>query len=131
MRYSENGPEERRNKQRFEIRREMRYTLREDGKVIGWGTGSTLDIGSKGAAFTTPEQLKPGTAIEISVSWPALLDGRCALRLVASGQVLRSAPGMAACSISTFEFRTQGQAAAIPRVAPLDRKLPRVLPVVA
>lgn len=131
MRYTENGPEERRNKRRFALRREMRYTLREEGKVIAWGTGATLDIGSKGAAFTTSEQLKPGAAIEISVSWPALLDGHCPIRLVASGHVLRSTGKMAACSISQFEFRTQGHAAAAPQAAAAGRKWPRVLQVVA
>ncbi|MGO9258995.1 MAG: PilZ domain-containing protein [Bryobacteraceae bacterium] len=112
MDHNDNSSADRRNKSRFALRREMRYKLVDGGKVIGSGSGFTLDISSGGAAFTTKEQLKPGTAIEISVSWPALVNGNCAIRLVACGQVVRSTTGTAACNISKFEFRTQARAAA-------------------
>jgi hypothetical protein len=112
MDHNDDSSADRRNKSRFAVRREMRYKLVDGGKVIGSGSGCTLDISSKGAAFTTEERLKPGTAIEISVSWPTLLDGNCAIRLVAYGHVVRSTTGTAACNISKFEFRTQAQAAA-------------------
>jgi hypothetical protein len=109
MDHNDNGFSDRRSKSRFALRREMRYKLMDGSKVIGTGTGSTLDISSGGAAFTTAECLNPGTAIEISVSWPALLNGMCAIRLVGCGQVIRSTAGTAACSISKFEFRTQAK----------------------
>lgn len=101
---------DRRERNRFKLRRAMRYTLLEGSKIIGSGSGCTLDISSKGAAFTTPERLRPGTAIEISVSWPALLDGNCPIRLVAGGYVVRSTPRTAACRICKFQFRTQANA---------------------
>ena len=112
MNYNHNGSADRRNKSRFALRREMRYKLLDGANVIGSGSGSTLDISSKGAAFTAEEHLKPGTAIEISVAWPALLDGNCAIRLVAYGHVVRSTARTAACSIRKFEFRTQAPAGA-------------------
>jgi len=104
-----NNPSDRRDKTRFALRRDMHYTLLDEGRVIGAGSGRTVDMSSRGAAFTTSERLQPGTAIEISVSWPALLDGHSLLRLVAFGFVVRSTSNTAACSISKFEFRTQAR----------------------
>lgn len=109
MDHNDNHFSDRRSKNRFALRREMRYKLMDGNKVISTGTGSTLDISSGGAAFTTAECLSPGAAIEISVSWPALLNGMCAIRLVGYGQVIRSTAGTAACSITKFEFRTQAK----------------------
>jgi PilZ domain len=100
---------DRREKHRFELRRDMRYTLLDGNRVVGSGSGYTLDLSSNGACFTTTERLQPGTPIEISVSWPALLNGNCPIRLVASGYVVRSTGGTAACSIRKFDFRTQAR----------------------
>jgi hypothetical protein len=98
---------DRRTKKRFELCREIRYQLWNGRHNIGSGSGWTLDLSSKGVAFTTDGYIQPGASIEISVSWPVLLNGDCAMRLVACGYVVRSALGMAACRISQFEFRTQ------------------------
>ena len=100
---------DRRTRERFPLRRAVRYTLMNGSEVIGRGAGCTLNLSSKGAAFTTTERLRTGASIEISVSWPAALDGRCPLRLVAYGYVVRSTPRTAACRILKFQFRAQAQ----------------------
>jgi len=109
MKHSDPRNADRRKRARFALHRVIHYTLLNDGRVIGEGSGYTLNISSKGVAFTTSELLRPGSAVEISVSWPALLEGSCPLRLVAFGYVVRSTSGMVACSICKFEFRTQAR----------------------
>jgi len=45
------------------------------------------------------------------VSWPAQLDNKCALKLVARGRIVRAEPGKVAIEIQQYEFRTAGSAA--------------------
>ena len=45
--------------------------------------------------------------MELSISWPAQLDNKCALKLVARGRVVRFEQGRAAIEILQYEFRTQ------------------------
>ena len=71
------------------------------------GTGKTLNIGSGGVLFTTEEQLPLGRTVELSVHWPAKLDGSCPLKFVATGRVIRSETDMAAVRIERYEFRTR------------------------
>jgi hypothetical protein len=109
---------ERRNKFRFGIQRELRYKVVEDGSVIASGTGLTIDMGSGGVAFAAERELKPGTFVEVSISWPALLDATCPMRLMVLGRVLRSLDRKTVCSIDKYEFRTQArsfQAVSAPR----------------
>jgi hypothetical protein len=42
------------------------------------------------------------------VDWPARLDGRCALKFVATGHVVRMQGDAAAVAIERYEFRTKG-----------------------
>jgi len=52
--------------------------------------GKTLNIGSGGILFTTEETLPMGRQVEVSVNWPARLDGACPLQFVVVGRVVRS-----------------------------------------
>jgi hypothetical protein len=45
----------------------------------------------------------------MAISWPAQLDHKCALKLIARGKVVRAGAGMAAVSIDQYEFRTLGR----------------------
>jgi hypothetical protein len=113
-----NEQNERRIKFRFEIQRDLRYKVVEDETTIASGTGQTINVGSGGVAFAAEQQLKPGAFVEISISWPVLLDETCLMRLIVFGRVLRSAGGTTACSVDKYEFRTQArtvQPAAAPR----------------
>ena len=81
---------ERRGTSRFPLREEVRYrVLNLRGGEIS-GVGKTLNIGSGGILFTTQQSLPVGRTVEISVNWPARLDGICPLKFVATGRVVRS-----------------------------------------
>jgi hypothetical protein len=55
--------------------------------------------------------LPVGRSVELSVDWPAQLDGNCPLRFVAIGRVIRSEPKQAAVRIERYQFRTRGKTA--------------------
>ena len=71
------------------------------------GVGSTLNIGSGGILFTTKDKLPLGQMVELSVSWPAMLDGICPLQFVATGRVVRSEAQRAAVRIERYAFKTR------------------------
>jgi hypothetical protein len=100
------GFAERRGTSRFPLREEVRYKMLH-GKVITAGAGKTLNIGSGGVLFTTEHRLPIGRLIELSVNWPARLDGTCPLKFVATGRVVRAEEDRAAVRIERYEFRTR------------------------
>jgi hypothetical protein len=67
----------------------------------------TLNIGSGGILFTTVEKLPLGRTVELSVNWPAMLNGNCPLQFVATGRVIRSEDTRAAVRIDRYEFKTR------------------------
>ncbi len=100
--------EDRRAAERFPIEREIRYrVLRMKGSETT-GSGRTINMSSGGVLFTAENVLVPGRSLEVSVSWPAQLNAKCGLRLVARGRVIRFEAGKAALQIQQYEFRTQG-----------------------
>jgi hypothetical protein len=100
------GMSERRETSRFPLCEEVKYKL-VHGKVVTTGTGKTLNIGSGGVLFTTEQRLPLGRMVEISVNWPARLDGTCPLKFVASGRIIRAEADRAAVRIERYEFRTR------------------------
>jgi hypothetical protein len=64
-------------------------------------------MSSSGVLFTSEQILRPGRRIELSISWPAQLNQKCALKLVARGRIVRFENGLAAMEIQQYEFRTQ------------------------
>jgi hypothetical protein len=109
---------DRRSKFRFSIQREIRYKVLEDGAMIASGTGHSINVGSGGVAFAAEHPLKVGAFVQVSISWPVLLDQTCPMRLIVLGRVLRSSGNKHVCSIHKYEFRTQArtfQATATPR----------------
>jgi hypothetical protein len=101
---------ERRKKRRFPMNRELRYKVLEDEQIVQSGIGATLDLASGGVAFLTEDALSPGAFIEVSISWPVLLENSCRMRLIVFGRVLRSAGNKTVCTIEKYEFRTQSSA---------------------
>ena len=97
---------ERRGTSRFPLNEEVRYKM-ICGKIVMTGAGKTLNIGSGGVLFTTEERLPVGRFVELSVNWPARLDGTCPLKFVATGRVIRAEEGKAAVRIERYEFRTR------------------------
>src|SRR6266536_2317883 len=97
----------RRRTSRFPVLEDVRYRVVQSrtGKVSGCGT--TLNIGSSGILFTTEDKLPIGRMVELSVNWPARLDGVCPLQFVATGRVVRSDNHRAAVRIERYEFKTR------------------------
>ncbi len=100
---------ERRSKFRFTIERDLRYKIADDGVVVASGSGQTINIGSGGIAFRTDQPLTPNQYVELSISWPVLLDQTCPMRLIVFGRVLRCNGRKSVCSIDRYEFRTQSR----------------------
>jgi len=100
------GLSERREAIRFPMSEEVKYKL-VHGKIVTTGIGKTLNIGSGGILFTTQQRLPLGRMVELSVNWPARLDGTCPLKFVASGRVIRAETDRAAVRIERYEFRTR------------------------
>lgn len=100
---------ERRRKARFSLQRELRYKLLEDDAIVASGNGETVDMSSSGVLFTIDQKLKRGTFVELSISWPVLLDQTCPMRLIVFGRVQRSASERTACTVDKYEFRTQAR----------------------
>ena len=55
------------------------------------------------------QPLTMGAFVELSISWPVLLDQTCPMRLIAFGRVVRIEGKRAACTIDKYEFRTQAR----------------------
>jgi len=105
---------ERRRSSRFPIEREVRYkTLNQRTEILS-GSGKTLNISSSGVLFTSDHDLPVGTRLEVSISWPAQLNEKCLLNLVARGRITRHNQGQLALQIQQYEFRTQSRPAMAP-----------------
>ena len=105
----EKEKDDRRSADRFPIEREVRYKVlsRKSSTEGESGMGMTVNMSSNGVLFTTDRYLLPGRRLEVSISWPAQLNAKVALKLVARGRVVRSEDGRAAIEIHQYEFRTQ------------------------
>lgn len=99
---------DRRESSRFPLREDLKYRLIHTKNQIISGAGTTLNIGSGGILFTTEEMLPVGRTVELSVNWPARLDGTCPLKFVAVGRVIRSEANRAAVRIERYQFKTRG-----------------------
>jgi c-di-GMP-binding flagellar brake protein YcgR len=101
------GASERRGTSRFPLQEEVKYKVLHTRSVNTCGSGRTLNISSGGILFSTEERLVVGRMVEISVNWPARLDGICPLKFVAVGRVVRADEDCAAVRIERYEFRTR------------------------
>jgi hypothetical protein len=104
-----NGEHERRIKRRFHIEEDVRYKMLYGQRLSEMGTGKTMNISSGGVWFTTEAMLTSGMPIEISMTWPVLLNDSCPMKLMIYGCVVRSNDKSAAVAIERYEFRTQGR----------------------
>ena len=99
--------DDRRGADRFPIEREVRFKILNRKSTDEEGAGVTINMSSNGVLFTTDRYLLPGRRLEVSINWPAQLNSKVALKLVARGRVVRSEEGKAAIEIHQYEFRTQ------------------------
>jgi hypothetical protein len=116
--------QERRRKRRFAMQRELRFKVLSDDRVITTGGAQTINISSGGVAFESttplPASLVPGTLLELSISWPILLDATCLMRLVVFGHVVRTRQRLVVCNIERYEFRTQARTFSSQSPAPAE-----------
>ena len=102
---------DRRLKRRFRIERDVRYKMLYGQRVAETGSGKTTNISSGGVCFTSDNMLSIGIPVEVSMSWPVLLNQSCPLKLMIYGCVVRSSDQGSAVLIERYEFRTQGKGA--------------------
>ncbi len=100
---------DRRRTDRFPLACEMVYRMSGKRLAHQQGRGRTIDMSSGGVRFEADGLLAPGKRIEMAISWPAQLDNRCGLKLIARGRVVRSSGHQAAVAIQQYEFRTMGK----------------------
>jgi len=99
---------ERRASRRFPIEQEVSYRVLDHKAIVPEsGVGRTFDISSGGVRFGTEQRLRSGKRIEVSVSWPAVLEGGCLLKFVAVGRIVRVEDARASIIIEQYEFRTR------------------------
>lgn len=101
---------DRRSRQRFPLALALEYRLL--GKSELHGSGQTCNISSRGVLFEVAERQPCDPfygSIEVVVSWPCLLNGVCALRLMMKGRVVRSEGRGIAIESNQHEFRTAGR----------------------
>ena len=122
-----NGKNERdrRTKRRFKIDQEVKYKMLYGQRIAETGVGRTMNISSGGVWFSTENMLTSGMPVELSMTWPVLLNDSCPMKLMIYGCVVRSNEKGAAVAIERYEFRTQGsrnfQQTAVP--APAEARL--------
>ena len=112
---------DRRRSDRFAIERELRYRALNKRGGEEAGEGKTVNMSSSGVLFTAAQILRPGRRVELSISWPAQLNTKCALKLVARGRIVRFESGLAAMEIQQYEFRTQSAPATASAAAPSSK----------
>ena len=100
--------QDRRSTHRYPIELPIQYTIVKNYLAVGTGTGSSIDLSTGGIAFTSDTPVRIGSYLELSISWPALLNQTCALKLRAAGRVVRSEHNRTAISLDRYEFRTAG-----------------------
>lgn len=100
---------DRRRTDRFPLNCELVYRMSGKRLANEQGAGTTIDMSSGGVLFRCDRELLPGKRIEMAISWPAQLDNRCGLKLIARGKVVRTSGTQAAVAIQQYEFRTMGK----------------------
>ena len=102
------APEDRRSGHRFPIGAELCYLLLNGKTIVAAGHGRSVNISRSGVLFESMHPVRPGQQIELSVAWPALVDGIVRMQLRASGRTVREQDSRTAVGILHYEFRTGG-----------------------
>jgi len=97
---------ERRRDKRYEIALEVKWKLIRRRKVLDNGTGRTIDVSSGGILLEAERPLPVGLNLELSISWPVMLQNAAPLQLAVSGKIIRSRGRQVAVRMVQHEFRT-------------------------
>jgi hypothetical protein len=103
---------ERRSKSRYPLDLGVRFRSLSRERPF-YGTGRTISLSSGGVSVisqrgVTHQQLILDARVEMSIEWPAPLDGRIPLQLFAVGHVVRHRASLFAATFERYEFRTMG-----------------------
>lgn len=98
---------ERREKFRYPLDLSVRFRAPRARSDFS-GLGVVVNLSSSGILVISGHDLSVGALVEMSIDWPALLEGRIPLQLFATGRVLRSETTGFAASFERHEFRTRG-----------------------
>ena len=98
--------EDRRSGERFPICQRLSFTIYLGRKRVVAGTGTTIDIGSKGVLFTYGRTCPEGCTAKLSMDWPALAHDGKPMKLYLSGFVVRSDDRGTAVRIVRHAFET-------------------------
>ena len=101
---------ERRGRTRFPLALEVRYALSGGVRQQATGSGRSINLSSSGMNFTVDWPLRTREKLDLSIDWPARLDGGAKLQLLISGLVVRTHGTTAALQIRRYEFRTRCEA---------------------
>lgn len=108
-------PNDRRSARRFPITLHVKFTalLEERGEE---GTGTTINIGSKGMMFLTDTPVSVGSWLGFLIDWPT--DPHSAsILLAARGRVVHSSDGRIGVALNWHEFRRHESAPAAAAVS--------------
>ena len=98
---------ERRSRVRYPRELNVRFRTLGESYPLG-GIGLVVNISSSGVLVAYEEEISVGTMVELNIEWPALLDGRVPLLLVAIGTVVRCEIIRFAVPLERYHFRTAG-----------------------
>ena len=101
----------RREDRRYDLKLDLRWKLIRRQRLIDSGSGTSVDLSSGGILFDAGRPLPPGLNVELSISWPVLLNNTAPLQLICSGRIVRATGNRAAVQMVQHEFRTKSQAA--------------------
>lgn len=96
---------ERRSKQRYPVRLNIRYRSLDPRSPLS-GTGRSLNVGSGGLLVDCEGDVRLGMELEVILEWPSLLNDTTPLQLVTAGRVVRCEDSSFAVEFSQYEFRT-------------------------
>jgi hypothetical protein len=95
---------ERRTAVRYPIALNAHYKGSRKNSIAG--TGKIVNMSSRGLWMVSEQSIPVGSKLEVTVEWPALLDGSIDLVLVTTGRVVRTHQSGFALVLARYEFRT-------------------------
>jgi hypothetical protein len=104
----------------YHVTLDVRYEIVSGGSVLAAGTGQTTLMGSHELVFAADLNVGQGASVDISVSWPAVLDGHVRLELVIGGRVAAVVGRWITVEIGKCQFRAP--APSLPLEHPVPRK---------
>ena len=76
-------------------------------RTVTRGRGWTTGMFNREIRFITAEPLPQDSRIDLSIAWPALLNGNVALRLCIRGRIIKTRERSVSVEIQRYEFRTR------------------------